>query len=175
MNPYGLPNRIVSELSSKILESPKLLNYIYYTDIENQHNDLFALVPPKSSEIIDKFLFIGRRPSVFIKEVGAYVSIRVNRYEPLPSNKSVKLIKYVEVNIDVICHVDCQKTTRGTRDITIITLLQETLEHECLTGIADNTEIVSTTQILGLPVEYDGYQLKVKITGFNQGLYNETD
>ena len=58
MKPYGLPNRIVSELSAKILESPKLLNYIYYTDIENQHNDLFALVPPKSSEIIDKFLFI---------------------------------------------------------------------------------------------------------------------
>ena len=39
MKPYGLPNRIVSELSAKILESPKLLNYIYYTDIENQHND----------------------------------------------------------------------------------------------------------------------------------------
>ena len=38
MKPYGLPNRIVSELSAKILESPKLLNYIYYTDIENQHN-----------------------------------------------------------------------------------------------------------------------------------------
>lgn len=175
MKPYGLPNRIVSELSAKILESPKLLNYIYYTDIENQYDDLFALTPPKSSEIIDKFLFIGRRPSVFIKEIGAYVSIRVNRYEPLSSNKSAKLIKYVEINIDVICHVDCQKTTRGTRDITIITLLQEALENECLTGIADNVEIVSTTQVLGLPVEYDGYQLKIKVTGFNQGLYNETD
>ena len=175
MKPYGLPNMVVTELSAKILESPKLLNYIYYTDIENQYDDLFTLKPPKSSDVIDKFLFIGRRPPIFIKEVGAYVSIRVNRYEPLPSNKSVKLIKYVEINIDVICHIDCQKTTRGTRDITIVTLLQEVLENECLTGIADNTEIVSTTQILGLPVEYDGYQLKIKVTGFNQGLYDEVN
>lgn len=174
MKPYGLPNRVVTELSAKLLESPKLLNYIYYTDKEYQYDDLFTLTPPKSSDIIDKFLFIGRRPPIFIKEVGAYVSIRVNRYEPLTSNKSIKTIKYVEVNIDVICHIDCQKTTRGTRDITIITLLQEALENECLDGIADHTEIVSTTQILGLPVEYDGYQLKIKITGFNQGLY-ETD
>ena len=175
MKPYGLPNRINAELCAKILESPKLLNYIYYTDKENQYDDLFELTPPKSSEVLDKFLFIGRRPPIFIKEVGAYVSIRVNRYEPLSTNKSMKLIKWVEINIDVICHIDCQKTTRGTRDITIVTLLQEALENECLTGIADNTEIVSTTQILGLPVEYDGYQLKIRVTGFNQGLYNETD
>ena len=161
MKPYGLPNRINAELCAKILESPKLLNYIYYTDKENQYDDLFKLTPPKSSEVLDKFLFIGRRPPIFIKEVGAYVSIRVNRY--------------VEIDIDILCHIDCQKTTRGTRDITIVTLLQEVLENECLTGIADNTEIVSTTQILGLPVEYDGYQLKIKVTGFNQGLYNETD
>ena len=171
MIPYGLPNRICVELCAKILESPKLLNYIYYTNEENKHNDLFSLTPPSPNDIIDKFLFIGRRPPVFIKEVGAYVSIRVNRYEPLPNNKSMKLIKYVEINIDVICHINCQKTARGTRDITIVTLLQEALENECLTGIADNTEIVSTTQILGLPVEYDGYQLKIKVTGFNQGLY----
>lgn len=173
MKPYGLPNRINSELCAKILESPKLLNYIYYTDKENQYDDLFALTPPNSSDIIDKFLFIGRRPPIFIKEVGAYVSIRTNRYEPLTNNKSIKIIKYVEINIDVICHRDCQKTTRGTRDITIITLLQEALENECLTGIADSVEIVSTTQILGLPVEYDGYQLKIRVTGFNQGLYDE--
>ena len=174
MKPYGLPNRINAELCAKILESPNLLNYIYYTNKENQNDDLFSLTPPNVNDVVDKFLFIGRRPPIFIKEVGAYVSVRVNRYEPLTSNKSPKLIKYVEVNIDVICHIDCQKTTRGTRDITIITLLQEALENECLTGIADNIEIVSTTQILGLPVEYDGYQLKIRVTGFNQGLY-ETD
>lgn len=174
MKPYGLPNMVNSELCAKILESPKLLNYIYYTDKESQSKDLFTLTPPSPNDIVDKFLFIGRRIPIFIKEVGAYVCVRINRYEPLTNNKSCKIIKYVEINIDVICHIDCQKTTRGTRDITIITLLQEALENECLTGIADSIEIVSTTQILGLPTEYDGYQLKIRVTGFNQGLY-ETD
>ena len=56
MEPYGLPNRIITELCAKILESPRLLNYIYYTDKENQSNDLFALPSPNASDIIDKFL-----------------------------------------------------------------------------------------------------------------------
>ena len=80
----------------------------------------------------------------------------------------------MEVDIDIICHVSCQKTLRGTRDITIAVLLQEILENSDLTGIATNVEITSLTEILGLHQDYNGYQLKIKVTGFNQGLY-ETD
>ena len=29
---YGLPNRVIAEIGAKILESPELLNYIYYYD-----------------------------------------------------------------------------------------------------------------------------------------------
>lgn len=108
-----------------------------------------------------------------MKEVGAYVDVRVNRYEPLYGNKSSRLVKYVEIDIDVLCHTDCQKTVRGTRDITIITLLQEAIENEDLTGIADGVEITSVTEILGLEASYCGYQLKITIKGFNQGLYED--
>lgn len=171
---YGLPNRVISELSAKIFESPKLMNYIYYTGKEYENTDLFTLEPPSANDVVDKYVFIGRRIPNLMKQVGAFLDIRVNSYAPLTVNfakKSPKLIKYVDVDIDVICHADCQKTLRGTRDITIVTLLQEILETSDLTGIAEGAEIISVYDILGLNADYSGYTLKIRVTGFNQGLY----
>ena len=172
---YGLPNRVISELSAKIFESPRLMNYIYYTGKEYENVDLFTLEPPSANDVIDKNIFIGRRVPNIMKQVGAFLNIRVNSYASVSSNsskKSPKLIKYVDVDIDVICHIDCQKTLRGTRDITIVTLLQEILETSDLTGIAEGADIVSVYNILGLNADYNGYTLKIRVTGFNQGLYN---
>ena len=173
MEPYGLPNRIMSELSAKIFSSPNLLKYIYYTDKEHANVDIFELETPKVSELINKNICIGRRIPKIMERVGAFLDIRVNRYEPRLSQRSAKIIKDVEIDIDIICHEACQTTLRGTRDITIVTLLQEALENELLTGIGE-VEIYSTTEILGLHEDFSGYQLRVKVTGFNRGLY-ETD
>ena len=172
MKPYGLPNRVISELMAKIFESDNLLKYIYYTGKEHEDIDIFSLKRPPSSELIDKNIFIGRRIPNLMKQVGAVVDIRVNRYEPILGQKSRKIIKYVEVDIDILCHIDCQKTLRGTRDITIVTLMQEILENEELTGIGE-VEIRTVTEILGLNTDYNGYQLKIIVKGFNQGLYED--
>ena len=172
MKPYGLPNRVISELMAKIFESDNLLKYIYYTGKEHEDIDIFSLKRPPSSELIDKHIFIGRRIPNLMKQVGAFVDIRVNRYEPILGQKSRKIIKYVEVDIDILCHIDCQKTLRGTRDITIVTLMQEILENEELTGIGE-VEIRTVTEILGLNTDYNGYQLKIIVKGFNQGLYED--
>lgn len=107
-----------------------------------------------------------------MKQVGAFLDIRVNRYQPRLNKKSPTTIKYVEVDIDVLCHTECQRTLRGTRDITIIALLQEALEKEELTGISE-VDITSVTEILGLDADYSGYTLKLTILGYNQGTYKE--
>ena len=43
MKPYGLPNRVMSELMAKIFESDNLLKYIYYTGKEHEDIDIFSL------------------------------------------------------------------------------------------------------------------------------------
>lgn len=171
--PYGLANRVVAEIGAKIFDNPNLLKYIYYTNKEYQDIDIFTLETPEIHELIDKYIFIGRRIPILMKKVGAFVDIRVNRYQPRLNKKSPTVIKYVEVDIDVLCHTECQRTLRGTRDITIVTLLQETLENERLTGIADNIEIISVTEILGLDASYSGYTVKIQVVGFNQGVYKD--
>lgn len=170
---YGLANRCIAEIGAKILESPNLLNYIYYTGKEYENTDLFTLEPPSANDLVDKYIFIGRRIPNIMKQVGAFLDIRVNRYQPRLGQKSARTIKYVEVDIDILCHVDCQRTLRGTRDITIVTLLQEILENADLTGIATNAEITTVTEILGLDSNYCGYQLKITIEGYNQGTYKK--
>ena len=170
--PFGLPNRVVAELSAKIFDNPRLLNYIYYTGKEHEDVDIFDLETPDIRELIDKHIFIGRRIPNLMKQVGAFLDIRVNRYQPRIGKQNITEIKYVEVDIDILCHVGCQRTLRGTRDITIVALLQEALENETLTGIA-NVEITSVTEILGLDADYNGYTLKLTIHGFNQGMYKE--
>lgn len=170
---YGLPNRVISEVVGKIFESPRVLNYIYYTGKEYENIDLFSLEQPRLSELVDKHIFIGRRIPHLMKQVGAFLDIRVNRYEPQLTKKSFKTLKYVEVDIDILCHVDCQRTLRGTRDITIVTLLQEIFENASLGGISESVEITSVTEILGLDADYNGYQLKITVVGYNQGTYNE--
>ena len=170
---YGLPNRVVAEISSKIFENPKVLNYIYYTGKEYEDIDLFSLEPPMIDELVNENIFIGRRIPKLMQKVGAFLDIRVNRYEPQPTRKGEKALKWVEVDIDILCHVECQSTIRGTRDITIVTLLQEIFENEDLTGVSNGAEITSVTEILGLDANYNGYRLKLSITGFNQGTYNE--
>ena len=56
MRPYGLPNRVMSELMAKIFESDNLLKYIYYTGKEHEDIDIFSLKRPPSSELIDKHI-----------------------------------------------------------------------------------------------------------------------
>lgn len=176
MKAYGIANRVIAEISAKIFESPWLLNYIYYTGKEYEDVDLFSLEPPSANDLVDKFIFIGRRIPPLMKQVGTFLDIRVNRYQPRLNQKSAKILKYVEVDIDVLCHTECQRTLRGTRDITIVTLLQEALESNDLTGIADSAEITSVTEILGLDANYSGYTVKITIIGYNKGLYEqETD
>jgi hypothetical protein len=62
---------------------------------------------------------------------------------------------------------------RASEKANNISKLQEALETSDLTGIAETIEITSLTEILGLNHEYNGYQLKVTVVGFNQGLYED--
>ena len=139
---------------------------MYYTSEEDANVDIFAKALPSIGDLIDKNFYVGRRIPYVVNEVGAWLGIRICSYKP-QYMKNGNLIKEVQANIDIICHNDCQKTLRGTRDITILTLVQDTLDSEDLEGIGDY-RIISTSEILGLPIEYSGYTIKIETTGWNQ-------
>lgn len=167
---YSLPNRVMAEVNSKIFEHPYILNFLYYTGLDSCNEDLFTKKKPSIGKILNKNYVVGRRIRYTVTEVGAYICSRVKSYSP-QYQKSKMLIKEVYVDIDVIVHDDCQQTIHGTRDLTLVALIQEALEQTDLTGIAPNCEIYGMSEILGLSPHFSGYCLTIKVTGFNEGLY----
>lgn len=167
---YGLSNRVLNAAGTALLQDPRILNYLHYTSIEDSDVDLFAKEPPSASEIINKRFFIGRRIPINIIESGAYMDIRVATSRP-EYNNTGRWLKVVQLHVDVICHQDCQVTLRGTRDITIMELVQDVLRNADLTGIGDY-RVISLSDILGLKPEYSGYALKIEVAGFSKDLYD---
>lgn len=171
-NIYGLPNIVVAEVMSKLFQHEHLCKFLYYTDEDSKTKSILDRPKVSTSKIVGKNVFIGRRiPNAMLKS-GAYLCIRVFKYDVA---KKSKLIKEIQVDIDIICHQDCQSTIHGTRDITLVTMIHDALEDEFLCGIGE-CRVIATGEILGLDVGYDGYRVRVSVVGFsNEGIPNDNE
>ena len=74
-------------------------------------------------------------------------------------------MKVVEIEVMVIVHDNCAKTLYGTRDVCIITAIEEALDEQKISGVG-KCVVTGVTDINGLPVEYSGYYLFVEVQGF---------
>lgn len=166
-----LANEVLAEINAKIFEHPYILNFLYYTGKDSCNQDIADMEKPYVSELINKNYIIGRRVRYAVTEVGAYICTRVARYSP-QFIKSKLLIKEVEVDIDILVHDDCQSTIYGTRDLVLLSLIQEALEENGLNGISPNCEFTNVSDIPGLPPNFSGYCLTVRIKGFNKEFNN---
>lgn len=167
----GLPNRVVQSIATILLNDPRVINLLYYTNKEDEDADFLEYDTPPSSSLIDRNIFIGRRIPIPITDVGAFMAIRTFSYRPSYMNTG-DFIKVAQIDIDVICHKECQRTIYGTRDISLMALVQEVLEKSDLTGISDHYRIISVSEKLGLHVDYSGYSMRIEITGFSKLLYD---
>lgn len=167
----GLPNRVMSAVTTNLLNDPRIVNFLYYTNKEDEFEDFLEKETPPSSILIDKNVFIGRRIPIPMTDVGAFMSIRTSTYRPEYMNHG-NYIKVAQFDIEVTCHKDCQRTLYGTRDITLIALIQDALAKTDLTGIGNHYRVVSVSDKLGLHVDYSGYIMKLEITGFSTLMYD---
>lgn len=157
---YGLPNRVMTDLSSQLFKHEHLSKMLYYTDKQYENEDILIQKKVSWSKLKDKNIFVGRRIPIVLKLSGAFISFRVFDYYPYNKNG----IYNIEIDIDVIVHQDCMKTIHGTRDITIVTMIHEALQDKTLTGIGE-CSILNTYDIRDLDAEYSGYSIRVKVEG----------
>lgn len=157
---YGLPNRVMTDLSSQLFKHEHLSKMLYYTDKQYENEEILAQKKISWSKLKNKNVFIGKRIPIVLKSSGAFMSLRVFDFYPHNENG----IYNVEVDIDVIVHQDCMQTIYGTRDITIVTMIYEALTDKTLTGIG-KCSILNMYDIRDLDAEYSGYTVKVKTKG----------
>lgn len=162
---YGLPNRVMTSLSSKLFENENLSKMLYYTDKKYENLPILNEKRVSFSTLKGNHIFIGRRVPVVLKKSGAFVSFRVFNYYQHNKNG----IYIVEIDIDTIVHQDCMNTTIGTRDITIATMIIDSIENSDLSGIG-KCDITSTYDIRDLDAEYNGYTTRVRIEGYKKDI-----
>ncbi len=159
---YGFANRCLSEVTANMLNNEELCKFLYYTQ-GGENKKKKKKETPRANKIIDKNIYTGRRVPDILHRTGAYVCTRVQSYAPLRRNSEV--MKVVEIEVMVIVHDNCAKTLYGTRDVCIITAIEEALDEQKISGVG-KCVVTGVTDINGLPVEYSGYYLFVEVQGF---------
>lgn len=159
---YGFANRCLSEITAQILNNEDLCKFVYYTQ-GGEYDKFLEKEKPTASQLIDKHIYTGRRVPDILHRSGAYICTRVTNYAPL--KKSSEVMKMIEVEVMVITHEDCDKTLYGTRDVSIVTAIEEALDDKKISGVG-KCVVTGVTDIAGLPVEYSGYYLFVEVQGF---------
>ena len=65
----------------------------------------------------------------------------------------------------IIVHEKWEKTIYGSRDVAIISALEEALDEKNISGVG-RCILTRGADIQGLPVEYSGYFVYVEVQGF---------
>ena len=159
---YGFANRCLSEITAQMMGNEDLCKFLYYTQ-DGENDKFLEKEKPTANKLIDKNIFTGRRVPDILHRSGAYICTRVQNYAPL--RKSSEVMKVIEVEIMVIVHDDCAKTIYGSRDISIITAIEEALDEQKISGVG-KCVVTGVSDIAGLPIEYSGYYLYVEVQGF---------
>ena len=159
----GFPNKAIAEMVSELLQQQDILKFLAYTDIEGE-DILSKPTIDDPSELLDKNIFVGRRLPYILGSIGAYITLRMGDLRPTTSKN--KKVKTTTIDVFIIVHNSCQKTLNGSRDIALVSDVQSLFENKQLGGVGD-CRIVRTADMMGLPVEYSGYNVICEIQSYN--------
>ena len=132
---YGFANRCLAEVTAQMINNEDLCKFLYYTQ-SGDTSKFLEDKKPTASQIIDKNIYTGRRIPNILHRTGAYICTRVSNYAPLRKNSEV--MKMIEIEIMIIVHEDCAKTIYGTRDVSIVTAIEEALDEQKISSKSEH-------------------------------------
>lgn len=170
---YGLGNYLITELSTKLMLNPEFYKFVYYKDIDETGEDILSqpdLDSPietlSEGALQSRKVFLNRRPKKILHEQDVSVFVYLDDIKNYTAVS--KKIKTVFVRIGVLIHERCLPCPNGSRDVCIISAIEDTLEGESFIRGLGSCEVVRTNSLFGLPVEYSGYEVLCKIDGFTK-------
>jgi len=162
---YGLANYLMSEITVKLLNNKEFTKFVYYKDISNK--DILSLPDLDNPALMLKNqIFRGRRtPKILEKQdVCVFMCLDDIRNYTARSNK----IKTIWIRIGFIVHQNCSNTLNGTREIAIISAIEKALSNMSFSKAIGVCEVDRVIPLSGLPFEWNGYEVSVKLDGFSE-------
>ena len=159
---YGFPNRVISEVVSELINHEEFCKFLYYLQ-EAEGLDILSLPTPDSRDILNKYLYVGRRVYPVAHDSSSYVMVRMDDFKPEDFNS--EKIRLVDIEVTILVHNNFITTSNGTRDCALVSAVIDALDGKKLGGIG-GCRIIRVNDILGLPVDYSGYKVICRVKGF---------
>lgn len=168
---YGLPNYLITEIATKLMLNPEFYKFVYYKDIRDDGEDILKQPDLDSPiEILsqgkseNRQVFLNRRPNKVLYNQDVNVFIFFDDMKNYTSKS--KRIKTVSIKIGVLINERCLPTPNGSRDICLVSAIENALEGAKFMKGLGTCEVVRVNPLFGLPVEYSGYEILCNIDGF---------
>ena len=161
---YGLPNYLMSEIAAKLLNNKEFTKFVYYKDISNK--DILSLPDLDNPAMkLKNQIFRNRRTPKILEEQDVCIFIYlddIRNYAAKTHN-----IKTIWINVCLVVHQSCSNTLNGSREVAIISAIEKALNNTSLATAIGKCEIDRVIPLSGLPYEWNGYEVNVKLDGFS--------
>ena len=162
---YGLANYLMSEIIIRLLNNKEFTKFVYYKEISNK--DILSLPDLENPTILLKGqIFKNRRPLKILNEQDVCVFIYLDdmRNYTARNNK----IKTIWINIGFVVHESCSSTLNGSREVAIISAIEKALDNMEFAKAIGECRVDRVIPLAGIPYEWNGYQVSVKLDGFTE-------
>ena len=161
---YGLANYLISEIAVKLLNNKEFTKFVYYKDISNK--DILSLPDLKNpATLLKNQIFRNRRSPKILEEQDVCVFIYLDDMRNYAAKTSK--IKTIWINVCFIVHQSCSSTLNGSREIAIISAIEKAIDNTTFSKAIGKCEVDRVITLSGLPYEWNGYEVSIKLDGFS--------
>lgn len=166
---YGNPNKIISEVGTKLMNDQRFAKLLYYANQEGYDyvdTDELPEVKNPIQKLKNKKVFYNRRFNKNFAEADAGVYIRMGEF----TLKNSKVLDRSFIEIGVVCHLECLETINGNRNLCLIDTIQKVIDNNM--RYVGNLKFIRALPIRDLPIEYEGFNIILEIVDYNENNFN---
>ena len=162
---YGLANYLMSEIIIRLLNNKEFTKFVYYKDISDK--DILSLPDLDNPAIMLKDqIFRNRRTPKILESQDVCVFMYLDDVRNYTARNN--RIKTIWIGIGFIVHQSCSNTLNGSREIAIASSIEKALGNTIFSKAIGTCEIDRIMRLSGLPFEWNGYEVLIKLDGFSE-------
>ena len=162
---YGLGNYLMTEIVARLLNNKEFTKFVYYKNVSDE--DILTL-PDLDNPVAmlkDQFFRNRRSPKILEEQdVTVFIYLDDMKNSTTKSNR----IKTLWINIGLIVHESCSDTLNGSREVAIISAIEKALSNMTFSKALGVCEVERVIKLNGIPFEWNGYEVSLRLDGFSE-------
>ena len=155
----------MSEIIIRLLNNKEFTEFVYYKEVSDK--DILSL-PDLDNPVmmLKNQIFRNRRTPKILEKQDVCVFIYLDDIRNYAAKS--KKIKTIWINIGFVVHQSCSSTINGSREVAIASAIEKALDNSTFSKSFGICEVERVVPLSGLPYEWNGYNVLVKLDGFTE-------